>query len=103
MPPFVSIWFNVNTEHCASSACWPLAVALAVNPADPKTKKATEYRRSYNLVLNGTIPAENVRGRWWVQRSDLPKVASLLGVEIKQAAGRTRRAPSSNSEAVAAA
>lgn len=39
-----------------------------------------DYRRLYLETLNGRIPAEQQRGRWYVRKDDLPAIASALGV-----------------------
>jgi hypothetical protein len=36
------------------------------------------YRKLYELTLNGDIPADRINGRWHVERSDIPAVASTL-------------------------
>lgn len=38
------------------------------------------YRKLHQLVLNATIPAEMIRGRWYVQRAHLPAIATFLGM-----------------------
>jgi len=38
------------------------------------------YPRIYKLVLAGTIPAEQENGRWYLNRNDLPLIASSLGM-----------------------
>ena len=46
--------------------------------ADPKT--APRYRRVYNAILDGQIPAEQVNGRYRIARSHLPQIAALFGL-----------------------
>jgi hypothetical protein len=38
------------------------------------------YRQLHMLVLDGTIPAELVRGRWQIEPTDLPGIAQTLGL-----------------------
>ncbi len=40
------------------------------------------YRKIYNSVLDGDVPAEQVRGRWYVRRNNLKRVASALGLQV---------------------
>ncbi len=40
------------------------------------------YRKLYNSVLDGVVPAEHHRGRWYVRRNNLKRVASALGLEV---------------------
>ena len=48
---------------------------------------APAYRRLYELVLDGKLPAEQVNGRWFVDEADLPAIAATLGLtENHQAA-----------------
>ena len=42
--------------------------ALTGEPGPP-------YRHAYFAALDGRIPAEQVRGRWFVRQADLPAVA----------------------------
>jgi hypothetical protein len=43
------------------------------------------YRRLYNLVLNGDLPADNDGARWFVDRARLPDIARALGLPAKAA------------------
>jgi hypothetical protein len=36
------------------------------------------YRKVYERVLDGLIPAERLNGRWFVQESHLPAIAALF-------------------------
>lgn len=38
------------------------------------------YRPLYNAVLDSRIPAVQVRGRYLVDRAELPRIATLLGL-----------------------
>lgn len=42
------------------------------------------YRRLYGLTLDGRLPAEQVNGRWFVQRSDMPAIAQTLGLTAER-------------------
>lgn len=57
-------------------------------------------KRLYKLVLDGRIPAEQVRGRWFVAERNLPLIAEVLG--IAPAAAAKNRAPGRRSTTVAA-
>jgi hypothetical protein len=46
--------------------------------AEPET--APRYRRVYNAILDGRIPAEQVNGRYRIARSTLPYIAALFGL-----------------------
>ncbi len=37
-----------------------------------------EYIRLWRLIATGLVPAQRVRGRWRIRRSDLPLVAEVL-------------------------
>jgi hypothetical protein len=40
------------------------------------------YKQLYSSVMNGAIPVTRTEtGRWLVKRSDLPKIASILGLK----------------------
>jgi hypothetical protein len=52
--------------------------------AEPET--APRYRRVYNAILDGRIPAEQVNGRYRIARSHLPQIAELFGLK-----GRTSK------------
>jgi hypothetical protein len=43
-------------------------------------KPAPGYRALYNHVLDGRLPAEQVNGRWYWHRIDLPAIAAALGL-----------------------
>ena len=42
----------------------------------------TPYRQLYNSVLDGDVPAEHVRGRWYIRRNNLKRVAIALGLAV---------------------
>jgi hypothetical protein len=39
---------------------------------------AVPYRKLYEMALNGDIPAEQINGRWHVERSNIRAVANAL-------------------------
>lgn len=41
------------------------------------------YRKFYYLAADGTLPTVFERGRYYVRRADLPKIAAMCGVEIQ--------------------
>jgi hypothetical protein len=38
------------------------------------------YDRVWLVVAEGRVPAQKVRGRWRIQRCDLPRLATALGL-----------------------
>lgn len=42
--------------------------------------QVVSYGVLWRLVVEGAVPAERVRGRWFVARNDLPLVAEALGI-----------------------
>ncbi len=50
------------------------------------------YRRLYFDVLSGKIPAENINGRWFVRRSDLPAIGKAFGMTPKVTAPKASAA-----------
>jgi hypothetical protein len=53
--------------------------------------QAPSYRKIYLAVLDGTIPAEQVNGRWHVQRGNLRKIAETFGMAPKTPRVRARK------------
>jgi hypothetical protein len=44
--------------------------------------RTVSYRRLYNRVLNGTLPARRSQGnRWLIDRDDIPKIAEAFGLK----------------------
>ncbi|RKK03313.1 hypothetical protein EBE87_25935 [Pseudoroseomonas wenyumeiae] len=43
-----------------------------------------EYHHVYKQVLNGNLPADNIRNRWYVLKSDLPAIAAAFGMTLRQ-------------------
>ena len=62
------------------------ATTDAINLADvPLALKANygstpPYAVIYVAVLDGVVPATKLRGRWYVQETDLPKIAAHFGL-----------------------
>lgn len=49
---------------------------------------SVSYRRAYNAVLDGLIPAERGEdGRWTVARDDLPTIAGIIASVARDPAG----------------
>jgi hypothetical protein len=44
------------------------------------TGKKTKYRRLYDLVLNGDLPAERINGRLFVREENVPGIAEIIGL-----------------------
>jgi hypothetical protein len=43
------------------------------------------YRALYSRVLDGDLPVEKSRGRYYANRKDLPQIAKILGLMPKVA------------------
>jgi hypothetical protein len=50
------------------------------NPSD-------SYRSLYSQVVDGKIPAEQMRGRWYVQPSHIPAIAEALSSKRRDEGG----------------
>ncbi|MBO1081853.1 hypothetical protein [Roseomonas haemaphysalidis] len=46
--------------------------------------QTVDYRAAYRQVLNGNLPADNIRSRWYIQRADLPAIAAAFGMTLRQ-------------------
>lgn len=46
------------------------------------TGKKTKYRRLYDLVLNGDLPAERINGRLFVREENVPGIAGTIGMTV---------------------
>jgi hypothetical protein len=46
--------------------------------ADFTGRDVPGYKRMYQLVIDGLIPAEQISGRWFIRAADLPKIAEKL-------------------------
>ena len=42
-------------------------------------KVDVSQRRVWEAVVSGRVPATRVRGRWYLARADLPRIAESLG------------------------
>lgn len=60
-------------------------------------------KRLYKLVLDGRIPAEQVRGRWYIDPANMPMIAEVLGIVPAGAAKSPRSARRSTTVAASAA
>ena len=40
------------------------------------------YAPLYRAVLDGSIPATNIRGRWYIRRADLPIIGRRFGFAV---------------------
>jgi hypothetical protein len=47
---------------------------------DKLTGRLLSYRRLYNLILDGRVPAEQDNARWQIRRADLPAIITQLGL-----------------------
>ena len=56
---------------------------IALTAAAPEIRKAVpestpSYRVLYGKVLDGSIAAHQVNGRWFLNRDDIPKIAKMF-------------------------
>lgn len=60
----------------------PETIPLPAIPAELKRQFGISpgYRAIYNAALDASLPAEQRRGRWYVARADLPRVAERFGL-----------------------
>ena len=50
-------------------------------------RSTATYQRLYRHVVDVNLPAErSASGRWRVRRTDLPKIAKVLGLKAKETA-----------------
>ena len=42
--------------------------------------RSPPYQHIWKLIANGDLPAEQINGRWFIKRADLPAIAKLLGL-----------------------
>jgi hypothetical protein len=63
-----------------------LALVDALRTLREQCGEAPDYNQLWRLVARGDVPAERIRGRWSVNRSDLPQVAAALGIAVRSAA-----------------
>jgi hypothetical protein len=45
-----------------------------------------KYRQAYNAAIDAQIPTVYIRGRHYVQRNDLPLIATHFGIALGRAA-----------------
>jgi hypothetical protein len=62
--------------------------ALSDIPAELRRRygQTASYSVLWKAAVEGDFPAERVRNRWFVRRSDLPRVAQVLGIPTASAA-----------------
>ncbi len=82
------------TDDLISAAAAPAAVLELAQTKDPADVARASYRRFWNGISNGTLPAERIGGRLFIRRSDLPAIAAALGLKVPATAKRAQRAPS---------
>lgn len=58
------------------------------------------YRDCWNAAVNGVLPAVQERGRWTIDRADLPQIAEVLGLTAPASANQVK--PRRRSATVAA-
>jgi hypothetical protein len=63
---------------------------------------AVRHRTIQGAALDGLLPARRERGRWYVRRGDLPKIAEALGIIQPKKSGRPPRSDIPSNAAVAA-
>ncbi len=56
-----------------------IALIDAVTELRVRFGVALPYQTAWGLCVGGVLPAARVRGRWYVRRADLPRVAALAG------------------------
>ena len=48
--------------------------------------ESVDYNQVWRVVTRGDVPAERIRGRWHLIRSDVPRVAEALGMTCRSTA-----------------
>jgi hypothetical protein len=95
---------TLNPEDLISLAQLPRELREAARLLE--TEKAAldrvKYKTLYGQVLDGTLPAERVGGRWFIRRKDLQEIAAALGLPQRRP-GRLRKASAPSSSAAVAA
>ena len=56
-----------------------VALIDAVTELRERFALVVPYQSAWSGCVDGTVPARRVRGRWYVRRADLPRVAAALG------------------------
>ena len=67
------------------TACARISLSLVPQKLAKRTgQTGLSYRRLYNGVLDGTVPAERgANGRWYVAEEDLDAIAAAFGLTPK--------------------
>jgi hypothetical protein len=57
-------------------------IVLSEVPTVLKQKygSSVEYRQLYDATINTRIPAERIKGRWYVNPDNLPTIAKTFGI-----------------------
>jgi hypothetical protein len=61
-------------------------IPLSCVPSELRREHGAEhtYRKVYNGVLDGVVPAQQTNGCWHVGRSDLPAIAKALSHKTRR-------------------
>ena len=70
-----------------------LALIDAVTELRVRFGVALPYQTAWGLCVGGILPAARVRGRWYLRRADLPRVAALAGSRQPARAKPSERSP----------
>jgi hypothetical protein len=70
-----------------------IALIDAVTELRVRFGVALPYQTAWGLCVGGILPATRVRGRWYVRRADLPRVAALAGSRQPARAKPSERTP----------
>ncbi len=70
-----------------------IALIDAVTELRVRFGVALPYQTAWGLCVGGVFPAARVRGRWYVRRADLPRVAALAGSRQPARAKPSERTP----------
>lgn len=60
------------------------------------------YRQIWQAAADGDLPAEQINGRWYIKRADLPAIAKLLGLSLAPGAPKCHGAAKGLAAAAAA-
>ena len=70
-----------------------LALIDAVTELRVRFGVALPYQSAWSGCVGGIFPATRTRGRWYVRRADLPRVAALAGSRQPARAKSSERTP----------
>jgi hypothetical protein len=79
-----------------------LGLAEAVNTLNKTFDSEIDYRKFYQQVVNGRIPAVRQRNRWYVSRGDFGHIAQVLGFAPPRPAAPDRPGKTTRSRAATA-